>query len=266
MLQDAGIEAAPTNWDELRATAEAVTDQTGQPAVAYPAEFARFYPFLLQAGGSVTNPETTELTIDSDATTQALQFYYDLYKDGLAATPPDVGAEWPGDALVKELGAVAFEGNWFFPFKKENAPDLDLGIAELPAGPGGKGSPAFTVAYAVSANTEVADAACKLVGYLAGPEGMWAWTSSGLAMPSRPDLADRWVEMFPEREPYIRAGEYARGWQFGPGTNQFINDANAVLQSLFADEITVDEARQQLVERARQDIQLGQGAPATPAS
>jgi multiple sugar transport system substrate-binding protein len=264
MFEEAGVEV-PTTWDELRTAAETLTEQTGQPAIVYPAEFARFITFLYQAGGGVTNPEATELTIDDPATVEALEFYYGLYRDGLAATPADVGAEWPGDALAKQLAAIVFEGNWFFPFKEANAPDLQVGIAEMPAGPGGKGSPAFTVSYSISKNTEVADAAWTLVSYLTGPEGMAKWTSLGLAMPSRPDLADLWLEEFPEREPYIAAGDYARPWQFGPGTNRFVEDANAVLQSLFADQIDVEEAKQQLVQRAQEDITLvgaGEGTPA----
>jgi multiple sugar transport system substrate-binding protein len=237
----------------------------GQPAIVYPAEFARFIAFLLQAGGGVTNPEATEFTIDSDATTQALDFYYGLYRDGLAATPADAGAEWPGDALAKGLAAIVFEGNWFFPFKNDNAPDLDVGIAEMPAGPGGKGSPAFTVSYSISAATEVPDEAWTLVSYLTGAEGMATWTSLGLAMPSRPDVAEQWAQQFPERQPYVATGEYARGWQFGPGSNRFNSDANSIIQALFAGEIDVAEAKDQLVQKAEEDIQLA-GSGATPTS
>ena len=267
MFAAAGIENPPTTWDELRTAAETLTDQLGFPAVVYPAEFARFIAFLYQAGGGVTSPDAKEFTIDSDATTEALEFYYGLYEAGLAATPADAGAEWPGDALVKELAAIVFEGNWFFPFKEENAPDLEIGIAEMPAGPGGKGTPAFTVSYSISANTEVPDEAWTLVSYLTGPEGMTTWTSLGLAMPSRPDVAAQWAQQFPERQPYVAAGEYARAWQFGPGTNRFISNANNILDGLFAGEIDVAAAKEQLVQRAQEDIQLAGGAGgSTPAA
>ena len=258
VFADVGIETAPTTWEELRAAAEALQGATGQAAIVYPAEFDRFIAFLLQAGGGVTNPEATQFVIDSPATVEALEFYYGLYRDGLAATHQDVGAEWAGDALVKGLAAIVFEGNWFFPYKESNAPDLEVGIAEMPAGPGGKGSPAFPVSYSIAAGTEVADAAWSVVHYLTGPEGMAKWTSKGLAMPSRPDLAEPWLAQFPERAPYVAAGEYAQARQFGPGTNKFISDANAILQSLFADQISVEEAKNQLVEKAQADIQLAQ--------
>lgn len=255
-FEDAGIANPPTTWDELRTTAEALLESTGQPPIVVPAEFDRFILFLYQAGARVTNPENTELAIDDPATLEALQFFNGLFKDGLAATHQEAGAEWPGDAIVKGLASIVFEGNWFFPYKEENAPDLELGVAEMPAGPGGKGSPAFPVAYSISANTEVADAACKLLAYLVGPEGMAKWTSLGIAMPSRPDLAEAWLAEFPEREPYIAAGEYAIPRQFGPGTQEFVDDANAILQSLRAEQIDEEEAQTQLVEAAQEDLEL----------
>ena len=264
LFTDADVENPPTTWEELRSAAETLTESLGFPAIVYGPNFDRFIAFLLQAGGGVTNPEGTELTIDSDATTEALEFYYGLYRDGLAATPADAGAEWAGDALAKGVAAIVFEGNWFFPFKEENAPDLQVGIAEMPAGPGGKGSPAFTAAYSIAAGTELTEEAWTLINYLTGPDGMWTWTSLGLAMPSRPDLADRWVEQFPERAPYLATGEYAVGYEFGPGTLRFNEDANAILQALFAGETDVDEAKTQLVQKAQEDLQLT-GA-ATPAA
>lgn len=255
-FEEAGIDQPPTTWEELRAAAEQLRETTGQPPIVVPAEFDRFITFLYQAGGRVVNPENTETRIDDPATLEALRFFTGLYSDGLAATHQEAGAEWPGDALVKGLGSIVFEGNWFFPYKEENAPDLEVGVAEPPAGPGGQGSPAFPVAYSISANTKVADAACTLLAYLVGPEGMAKWTSLGLAMPSRPDLAEQWLEQFPERQPYIAVAEYAIPRQFGPGTQEFVDDANAILQSLRADQISVEEAQAQLVTAAQEDIQL----------
>lgn len=157
-----------------------------------------------------------------------------------------------------------------FPFLNTNAPDKEYGVAEPPAG-AQKGTPAFTVAYSIFNGTPNPDAAWTLVRYMTGPEGMATWTSLGLAMPSRPDLADQWLEEFPEREPYIDAGEYATGVQYGPGGQQFSADANAILQSLFAGQIDTTEAQAQLVQAAEDDLTLvGESsspeADATPAS
>ncbi len=269
-LSDAGISDPPTTWDELRNTLQALVDTTGQPGFVIDANFDRFIVFLYQAGGSVTNEDVTEVTLDQPATKEALDFFYGLYQDGLIATSADVGAQWPGDAFAQGLASIIYEGNWVFPFLETNAPDKEYGIAELPAGEQ-KGTAAFTVAYSIFNQTQNADAAWALVRYMTGPDGMSTWTSLGLAMPSRPDLADQWLEKFPDREPYLDSGDYATAVQYGPGGQKFSADANAVTQSLFAGQIDTAEAQTQLTEAAKNDLTLvsggGMASPeASPAS
>jgi multiple sugar transport system substrate-binding protein len=267
-LEAAGVTAPPTTWDELRSTGQALLDANGAPGIVLDPNFDRFVMFLYQAGGNVTNEDVTEITLDAPEVTEALEFFYGLYQDGLTATSADVGAQWPGDAFAQGLASIVFEGNWMFPFLGTSAPDKEYGVAEPPAGTQ-KGTPAFTVAYSIFNGTQNPDAAWALVRYMTGPEGMATWTSLGLAMPSRPDLADQWLEEFPEREPYVAAGEYATGVQYGPGGQNFTADANAVLQSLFAGQIDTAEAQAQLVQAAQDDLTLvGESASpeATPAT
>jgi multiple sugar transport system substrate-binding protein len=265
VFTDAGVEV-PTDWDTLRSAGKAVTDSTGQPALVLDASFDRFILFLYQAGGNVTNADVTEITLGDDATRQALDMYYGLYKDGISASSADVGAGWPGDAFAQGLASFVFEGNWMFPFLKTNAPDKKYGVAELPAGPAGKGTPAFTNAYSIFNGSKNPDASWVLVNYLTGPEGMAKWTSLGLAMPARPGLAEEWLKQYPERKPYLDSGDYAIAPQYGPGGQKFNDDAVAVLQNLYAGQIDTAEAQQQLVDAANNDLTLtGAGGAATPA-
>jgi multiple sugar transport system substrate-binding protein len=266
-LEAAGV-SAPTTWDELRSVGQALLDTNGTPGIVIDSNFNRFVLFLYQAGGNVTNEDVTEITLDAPEVKEALDFFYGLYQDGITATSADVGAGWPGDAFAQGLASIVFEGNWLFPFLSTNAPDKEYGVAEPPSG-AQKGTPAFTVAYSIFNGTQNPDAAWALVRYMTGPEGMATWTSLGLAMPSRPDLADQWLQEFPDREPYVAAGEYATGLQYGPGGQQFEADANAVLQSLFAGQIDTAEAQAQLVQAAEDDLTLvGESASpeASPAS
>jgi hypothetical protein len=80
-------------------------------------------------------------------------------------------------------------------------------------------------------------------------------------MPSRPALADAWLAKFPEREPFLISGEYARPWQLGVGGQAFYNDATAELQSLFAGGQDVKTTLQNMAEAARTRIQLGTPTP-----
>ena len=259
-FSDAGIASAPTTWDELTTAAKTLKDKTGQPQICIPADIARELAFHYAAGAEVISDDGASIVLDSPEAKTALDFYYGLYKDGLATTPADAGAEWPGDALAKGLSAIVFEGNWFFPFKEQSAPDLEVGIAELPAGPAGKGNLAFTVSYSAFSGTKNPDAAWTLINYLTGSDGMKKVTDLGLAMPSRQALSDAWGKKFPERQPFIAAGAYAHGWQLGPGGGAFYNDANADLQGLFAGQIDSTETLKRWQQSAETRIRL---APAT---
>lgn len=175
-----------------------------------PPDFARYLAFHYAAGAAIFSPDGTQIVINSPEAQRALEFYYGMYRDGIATTHTDAGAQWPGDGLAKDLADLVFEGNWIFPFLKDSAPDLQYGIAEMPAGPAGKATLGFTVSFSAFVDTKVPDAAWTVINYLTGPDGMLKWTSLGLAMPSRPGLAEAWLKQYPEREPYLKSGEYAR--------------------------------------------------------
>jgi multiple sugar transport system substrate-binding protein len=266
-LTDAGVANPPTTWEELTAAAQALKDATGEARICIPADIAREFAFHYAAGAEVISEDGSSIVLDSPEAATALDFYYGLYRDELASTPADVGADWPGDALAKDLADIVFEGNWVFPFLQSNAPDLQFGIAEMPAGPAEKATLAFTVSFSAFSGTQEPDAAWTVINYLTGAEGMGKWTSLGLAMPARTALADAWLQQFPEREPFLVSGEYARGWQLGPGGLAFYTDANAEMQGLFAGTIDVAEALANMQEAAESRITLGGGTPvASPTS
>jgi multiple sugar transport system substrate-binding protein len=244
MAQAAGVENPPANWDELKADLQKLTDKSkNQFGTVIPSELPRFGAFVLAAGGKLISDDGSKVALNSPEGQQALDYYYGLYKDGVASTPTDTGTQWPGDAFIKKKAAVVFEGNWVFPAIKKDAPDMKFGIAEMPAGPKGKGTFAFTVSYSINAKTQQKEAAWTLVNYLTGPDGMKKWTSLGLAMPSRKSLESEWLSTFKEREPFLKAGAYAQPWQLGPG-GQEINDKVVTpdLQAVFAGKMTTRDA------------------------
>jgi multiple sugar transport system substrate-binding protein len=113
---------------------------------------------------------------------------------------------------------------------------------ELPAGPAGKATMAFTVCYGVPKKAKNPDAAIKFVDYLTGAEGMKAWTDLGLAMPTRASLRKGWLEKFPNLEPYLNGAEYARKWQFVPGFQAVLDKVNEQLSLVMSGNQTVKGA------------------------
>ncbi|MCC6179248.1 MAG: extracellular solute-binding protein [Chloroflexi bacterium] len=250
LAADGGIGAPPATWADLRAAAQKETNSQQVFGAVTPPELPRLGAFIYQAGGRLVSENRTQMALNSPEGLQALEFYYSLYHDGLATTPADTGTQWPGDTFAKGRAAMVFEGNWIFPFLQKEAPGLRFGIAELPAGPKGKGTFAFTVAYGINARTQSPEAAWTLVNYLTGSAGMRKWTSLGLAMPARKSLEADWIAQFPERRPFLEAGGYARPWQLGPG-GQEINDkvATPVLQAVFAGTMSPQDALSEIERR-----------------
>lgn len=244
LFDAAGVEY-PTpdwTWDDLRAAAEALTDaDAGVHGLVLPADMARWIAFLYQAGGTVANEDFSAMTLDSPEALEATDFYVNLVLDGFAAQPSDLDSGWPGEAFGKGLAAMSLEGNWIVPFLNDQFPDLNWGVTELPAGPGGDATMAFTVCYGVAAAAPNPEESIALANWLTGAEGMAQWTDLGLAMPTRASLSDGWLEQFPELEPFLAGAEYARPWQFRPGFADVMNAFNSGLQQAFTGAYTTDQ-------------------------
>ncbi|HSM57372.1 MAG TPA: ABC transporter substrate-binding protein [Candidatus Sulfomarinibacteraceae bacterium] len=239
LFDAAGVEH-PTEdwtWDDLQSAAEQLTNaDEGVYGLSLSADFARLIAFLYQAGAGVANEDFTEMTINSPEALEATEFYVGLVLDGYAAQPADLDSGWPGEAFGRERAAMVVEGNWIVPFMEDQFPDVNFGIAQLPAGPGGEATMAFTVCYGVPAAipAERQEAAFRLVNYLTGEEGMEAWTNLGLAMPTRESLRAQWLEQFPELQPFLDGADHARAWQFVPGFQDVLDTINNGLQQAFA--------------------------------
>lgn len=235
-------------WDDLRNAAEQLTNEDeGVYGMSLSADFARWIAFLYQGGGEVADEEFTEMRINSPEAQEALDFYVNLVLDGYAAQPADLDSGWPGEAFGKQSAAMVIEGNWIVPFLEDQFPDVNYGIAQLPAGPGGEATMAFTVCYGVPSgiSEERKEAAFEVVNYLTGPEGMEAWTDLGLAMPTRESLRDQWLEQFPDLQPFLDGADHARAWQFVPGFNDVVDTINNGLQQAFAGSMTTEQVLQE---------------------
>jgi multiple sugar transport system substrate-binding protein len=243
MFDAAGLEYPNPDWtwDDLRSAAETLTDpDAGVYGLTLSADFARMIAFLYQAGGTVTNEDFTAMTLDTPEALEAAEFYIGLVNDGFAAQPSDLDSGWPGEAFGKGQAAMAIEGNWIAPFLNDTYPDLNWGVTEMPAGPGGDATMAFTVCYGVAADAPNPEASIRLANWLTGAEGMAQWTGLGLAMPTRQSLSEDWLAQFPELEPFLAGAEYAHPWQFRPGFQDVLDTINAGLQTAFTGGATAD--------------------------
>src|SRR5690606_14008347 len=164
-----------------------------------PPNLERWLPFLYQAGGALFDEEGN-FTFDSDETRQALDLYVGMVNEGIAGPPSSVDAGWGGEAFGEGRAAMAMEGNWVIQFLLENYPELNWGVVELPAGPAGEATMAFTVCYGVAADNDHPEESWALVNFLTGETGAeFVAESSFGPMPPRPAVEDIYLETWVPR-------------------------------------------------------------------
>jgi multiple sugar transport system substrate-binding protein len=244
-LEAAGV-AVPTTWEELAAAAEALTTDT-QAGLAMGVEYPRWAVFMFQAGADLTNEDVSEITLDTPEAREALQFVADQYTAGNFVRPSDVDAGWAGEAFGQGKAAMTIEGNWIVGYLESTFPDKTWEVAELPAGPAGQGTFAFTVCYGVAESAANPDASWALVEYLTNAQGALAWTSAFNVMPARASVADQWLAEHPELEAFVTGADYAHRWGFAPGFGDVISVFNDQANAIVDGDGTVDELIEETV-------------------
>jgi multiple sugar transport system substrate-binding protein len=244
-LAAAGVEV-PTTWEELSAAAAALTTDT-QAGLAMGVEYPRWAVFLFQAGASLTNEDVSAITLDSDEARTALQFVADQYGSGSFVRPSDVDAGWAGEAYGQGKAAMAIEGNWIVGYLQDTFPDRNFAVAELPAGPAGPGTFAFTVCYGVPANAANPEASWALVDYLTNADGALAWTNAFNVMPARESVSADWLASHADLEAFVAGAEYAQRWGFKPGFNDVIGVFNEQANAIVDGDATVDDLIEETV-------------------
>jgi multiple sugar transport system substrate-binding protein len=228
---------APTTWAQLRSVAQRLKSQmtgTARPICLAP-EWQRALAFVYQNKGTVLKNGRPQFT--SAAVRQAMNFYVQLQKDGLGDTPAKLGVGWCGEAIGKEKAAIAFEGNWAFPYLPDTFPSVKWRFYPIPKGKV-KGTLAFTVSYSTSPASKNKDAAWVLIRYLTGQTGMKLWTSKGLALPARSDVKVNFPA--PSRKPLLGEAGYAHVWLWPAGWDKVWTVANNELSAVLEGKQTVN--------------------------
>jgi multiple sugar transport system substrate-binding protein len=184
------VTSPPTTMDELVSVAEGLVGAEGLTApMCLNPGLDRGLAFIYAQGGELLTEDGTAPAIDSEESRAAVQWYLDLFANGLGMTPGDLGASWCGEALGNGQAAIAFEGGWLDPYMQETFPDVPYAWAEMPVGSSGEPvTLSFTAAYAIGADSPNKDPGFALMSYLTGVEGMTDWTEGGVALPSRSDV------------------------------------------------------------------------------
>ena len=206
-LTDADV---PTTWEQLQQVAQKLTSGKQTGLVIGPTR-DRVDAFMLQAGGYVVNDDGTKVTADSPENVKALDYVKQLLTAGVLKYPQGVGAGWGGEAFGKEAAAMTIEGNWIKGALKNDFPDVKYQVAELPAGPAGKGTLLFTQCWGIAQKSAHQAAAVDLVKFLTSPEQQLEAAAAFGVMPSRTDALQQYEQKYPEDKAFAAGAEYGRG-------------------------------------------------------
>jgi multiple sugar transport system substrate-binding protein len=133
----------PTTWDELLTVAQRLTagDRFGVQFETVPGYYQNFtwYPFMWQGGGGAVDVKTNKSSFDSDAVVQALAFWQETQKRGLA--PKKALGTGAGDApanLGSGYTAMQQTGIWSVADLAQQKAGFKYDIFPLPTPPGGQ--------------------------------------------------------------------------------------------------------------------------------
>ena len=188
IAEAAGITAAPTNWDELKAAATAMQQQGGAEwGISLGTKnWQEYMPFVWSNGGAVVN-DAGEFALNSPEAIEALTYYDSFFEEGLSPTavpegfditpafvtgthPMFVSGPWHL-GLVAEAGGADIEGNWAIALHpgKDGAP----GTSFL----GGSNFVVFT-------DSPNKDAAWAWAEFVSRPESQILWYEEATVLPA----------------------------------------------------------------------------------
>lgn len=195
----AGIEAAPTTFEEFQAACakvEALGNDTSCFAEGGTGAW-NVLPWIWSNGGSITNPEYTTATgfLNSAETVAAVTMLRDMLEAGTLSESILGGGIATSDAIGQAQTAMIVDGPWMPPIFAEQFPDLNYGLSTLPAGPGGSVSVVGGEDIVLFEASENKEAALAFLRFLLSEEAQLAMGKVGQmpvlqSLAGHPDLPD----------------------------------------------------------------------------
>ncbi|MCL6548364.1 MAG: ABC transporter substrate-binding protein, partial [Alicyclobacillus sp.] len=230
LLQRAGIQSPPRTWEEFVSDAKRLRAK-GIVPLNMPIDVARYYPFVLDYGGSYYDPQADRATFTRPANRPGLKFFMDQLESKNIVTPKDQGGDWAGIPFSQGKVAMVAEGAWIVPFMRDTAPNLSYGVARFPSLNGRDYNMVYTVAYAMAKSTRNPDAAAKLLFFMTGKEAQRMTAESGLAIPARTSQQGRFLQKYPKYSAFVDGVRTAVPYQFGTLGQNFVDAINKATEA-----------------------------------
>lgn len=225
-LTDADV---PTDWDQLATVAQTLTtgDQVG---LSFGREYARLGVFMNQAGGELVDGGTA--TADAAANIEGVEYVQSLIESGALAFPQDLEAGWGGEAFGLGKAAMVIEGPWINGAMENDFPERQFISTELPAGPGGPSTYAFSNCWGMPVGSETKDVTIDLIEFLTSDEQQLAFADAFGVIPSTESGSAAYAEQFPENAAFVAGVDYAASPVAFQGAAPVFADFNTQLEQI----------------------------------
>lgn len=202
MFDAAGMAYPDETWtmDQLRDAARELTNPDGDiPQWGWGGNFpdlgnTGYYATVGGWGGELMSDDETQVLLDSDASREALQFWYDLiHVDNSAPTPAESDAFEQGPWIAGQV-AMQPAASWNAPTWTSFA-TMNWDVAPLPSGPAQRITNSFGSGYSITRNSSRPDAAWEYLSEYLSEEGMiFMWGNTGRGSPARESGYLAWME------------------------------------------------------------------------
>lgn len=243
LMEQAGVESVPENWEELAAAAEAIS-ALGDDIYGYGLQGAEietdvyYYYSLWSHGGNLITEEGTS-GLGTQAAVDAANMYKDLIDSGV--TQPGVTSYSREDVqnLFKQ-GRVGFMITAPFLATQiaNEVPDLNYGVAAIPAGPDGdRGTYGVTDSIIMFSNSPNQEEAAAFLDFVFGHDWRVRFDSGEGFLPVTTSVAedpafaeDPVLSVFTSLLPTARFAPTISGWE------EIAAIASDAMQSIYLDQ------------------------------
>ena len=225
-LTDADV---PTDWDQLATVAATLTtpDQVG---LAMGREYTRMGVFMNQAGGAIVDGDT--ITADSPENAEGLSYLQGLISAGSLKFPQELEAGWGGEAFGLGKAAMVIEGPWINGAMKNDFPDRKFITVELPAGPAGASTFAFSTCWGMPVGSATRGATLNLIEFLTSDEQQLAFSDAFGVIPSTVTASAIYADQFPENAAFVAGVASAVSPVSFQGASAAVADFNTQLEGI----------------------------------
>lgn len=195
LFDEAGVEYPSDSWttdDFAEITKNLTTDAV--KGFANSTTDRVWYNFMYAFGGSPYTEDGSAPNVNSEGSVAAVQYLMDLMNGGYTFTGPELTEISSNVAFESNMCAMVIDGSWMV---SEFATALgdNLGIAELPEGPAGRGSCGHGIAYATTTSNEHPEETWKFLSYLGSDAAQEKQVE--VVIPAANACASTWEAVYP---------------------------------------------------------------------